>query len=79
MPDTLRFNQNDTLLFALGEVIQDSENSFSELNFELDLSPPVIVELIDSTASLRIYSPVYVGEVVLPKVTIRKDCLLSFP
>ena len=23
LPDTLRFNQNDTLLFALGEVIQD--------------------------------------------------------
>ena len=47
---------------------------FSKLNFELDLFPPVVVELIDSTASLRIYSPVYVGEVVLSgKEPIRKD------
>lgn len=80
LPDTLRFNQNDTLLFALGEVIQDSEDSFSELNFELNLSPPVIVvELIDSTASLLIYSPVYVGEVVLSgKVTDQEGLFTEF-
>ena len=80
LPDTLRFNQNDTLLFSLGEVIQDSEDSFSELDFELNLSPPVIVvELIDSTASLLIYSPIYLGEVVLSgKVTDQEGLFTVF-
>ena len=80
LPDTLRFNQNDTLLFSLGEVIQDSEDSFSELDFELNLSPPVIVvELVDSTASLLIYSPIYVGEVVLSgKVTDQEGLFTEF-
>ncbi len=80
LPDTLRFNQNDTLFFALGEVIQDSDDSFSELNFELNLSPPVIVvELVDSTESLLIYSPIYVGEVVLSgKVTDQEGLFAEF-
>ena len=80
LPDTLRFNQNDTLLFSLGEFIQDSEDSFSELDFELNLSPPVIVvELVDSTASLLIYSPIYVGEVVLSgKVTDKEGLFTEF-
>jgi hypothetical protein len=80
LPDTLRFNQNDTLFFALGEVIQDSDDSFSELDFELNLSPPVIVvELVDSTASLLIYSPIYVGEVVLSgKVTDQEGLFTEF-
>ena len=80
LPDTLRFNQNDTLFFALGEAIQDSDDSFSELDFELNLSPPVIVvELIDSTASLLIYSPIYLGEVVLSgKVTDQEGLFTEF-
>ena len=80
LPDTLRFNQNDTLFFALGEVIQDSDDSFSELDFELNLSPPVIVvELVDSTASLLIYSPIYLGEVVLSgKVTDQEGLFTEF-
>lgn len=80
LPDTLRFNQNDTLFFALGEVIQDSDDLFSELDFELYLSPPVIVvELVDSTASLQIYSPIYVGEVVLNgKVTDQEGLFTEF-
>ena len=80
LPDTLRFNQNDTLFFALGEVIQDSDDSFSELDFELNLSPSVIVvELVDSTASLLIYSPTYVGEVVLSgKVTDQEGLFTEF-
>ncbi|CAI8291881.1 MAG: Uncharacterised protein [Rhodothermaeota bacterium MED-G12] len=80
LPDTLRFNQNDTLFFALGEVIQDSDDSFSELDFELNLSSSVIVvELVDSTASLLIYSPTYVGEVVLSgKVTDQEGLFTEF-
>ena len=80
LPDTLRFNQNDTLFFALGEAIQDSDDSFSELDFELNLSPSVIVvELVDSTASLLIYSPIYVGEVVLSgKVTDQEGLFTEF-
>ncbi len=46
--------------------MQNSDDSFPDLNFEFNFSPPVIaVDLIDSTASLLIYSLVYVGEVVL--------------
>jgi len=66
LPDTLQFNQNDTLRFSLAGVIQDAEDDFADLDFELSLNPPVIfVELIDSTSTLLIYSPFFVGEVVL--------------
>ena len=80
LPDTLRLNQNDTLFFALGEVIQDSDDSFSKLDIELNLTPPVIVvELIDSTENLLIYSAMYVGEVVLSgKVTDQEGLFTDF-
>lgn len=76
LPDTLRFNQNDTLSFSLAGVIQDAEDAFSDLSFELSVNPPVIfVELVDSTSTLLIYSPFYVGEVVLSGTVTDKENL----
>ena len=59
---------------------RDSDDSFSKLDIELNLTPPVIVvELIDSTENLLIYSPMYVGEVVLSgKVTDQEGLFTDF-
>ena len=57
-------------------VIQDAEDAFSDLSFELSVNPPVIfVELVDSTSTLLIYSPFYVGEVVLSGTVTDKENL----